>query len=303
MLEKFSAYKNVYVEITKSEHKHGGLGWEFGTCLWTPSQNRAGGDRYSLMREPRAGDLVLHFYHDTWPDGLSDTRLCGRSVVAGKFRKVDKEPPSPGNWGGMSPYYRIDLTDYAPFEKPLPLTVLVGRYADEIGQDLEENWQRFYPFNFHGDTIQTVQGIYLAKCTPQLYLIIKRALGLEANVDTVGESEFDPHKEYSEAKRLCKERYFFARNRFLVMRAKELYGYTCQICGFNFKEKYGGFGEGYIECHHLNPFSERSEGKWSEEIRSRLEDVIVLCANCHRMIHHQKPALSVPELKEIVDSI
>lgn len=57
---------NVYIEITKSDHLHGGVGWEFGQCLWSPNRNRAGHDRYSLMREPKVGDLVLHFYNKTW---------------------------------------------------------------------------------------------------------------------------------------------------------------------------------------------------------------------------------------------
>ena len=60
---------NIWVEITKSEHKHGGDGWEFGTCLWSPSKNRAGNDRYGIMREPKQGETVLHFYNDVWPDG------------------------------------------------------------------------------------------------------------------------------------------------------------------------------------------------------------------------------------------
>ena len=48
-----------YVEITKSEHGHGGPGWEFGGCLWSPARNRAGSDRYALMREAVVGDRVL----------------------------------------------------------------------------------------------------------------------------------------------------------------------------------------------------------------------------------------------------
>ena len=42
--------RSIWIEITKSEHKHGGYGWEFGTCLWSPNRNRAGSDSYSLMR-------------------------------------------------------------------------------------------------------------------------------------------------------------------------------------------------------------------------------------------------------------
>src|SRR3712207_7557670 len=41
----------AWVEITPDDHGHGGPGWEFGTCLWSPSRNRTGDDRYRIMRE------------------------------------------------------------------------------------------------------------------------------------------------------------------------------------------------------------------------------------------------------------
>lgn len=104
-------------------------------------------------------------------------------------------------------------------------------------------------------------------------------------------------REYAEGRRVSRERRFFARNLTLVRRAKEKYGFRCQVCGFAFERMYGALGAGYIECHHLNPLSERPEAQWSAEIGTNIEDVRVLCANCHRMVHRQRPALSVEELK------
>jgi hypothetical protein len=109
-----------------------------------------------------------------------------------------------------------------------------------------------------------------------------------------------PTTEYAEGKRLMREKKFFARNPELARLAKERYGYSCQACGFDFARMYGPLGEGYIECHHLNPLSERSESQWSTEVRTRIEDVTVLCANCHRMIHRCTPALSLERLKGII---
>src|SRR4051812_27463675 len=106
-LGAFGAYAGVFVEITKSEHKAGGPGWELGACLWSPRRNRSGSDRYALMREPSAGDLVLHFYEDDWPDGPTETRLCGSSRVGKAVEEISEEPPSPGRWAGMAAYYRI----------------------------------------------------------------------------------------------------------------------------------------------------------------------------------------------------
>lgn len=47
---------DIFIEITKSEHDHGGQGWNFGTCLWSPSKNRNGKDSYKLMRKPKKRD-------------------------------------------------------------------------------------------------------------------------------------------------------------------------------------------------------------------------------------------------------
>src|SRR5262249_43643332 len=50
----------VWVETTKSEHKHGGVGWEFGSCLWSPSRAVDGKDWYSTLRDVQPGDIVIH---------------------------------------------------------------------------------------------------------------------------------------------------------------------------------------------------------------------------------------------------
>jgi 5-methylcytosine-specific restriction protein A len=70
---------------------------------------------------------------------------------------------------------------------------------------------------------------------------------------------------------------------------------ACEACDFNFAEVYGERGEDYIECHHHNPLSE-SEGQ-----KTKLEDLALLCANCHRIIHRSRPWISVSQLKEIIN--
>ena len=69
----------------------------------------------------------------------------------------------------------------------------------------------------------------------------------------------------------------------------------CEACGFNFKAKYGDHGDGFIECHHKIPVSEIEPGQ-----KTKLEDLSLLCANCHRMIHRRQPWLSVEGLIEII---
>lgn len=76
----------------------------------------------------------------------------------------------------------------------------------------------------------------------------------------------------------------------------EIYEYKCHVCGFQFSDKYGRWGDGYIEVHHLNPFG---EGDGERETDPK-EDLRPVCANCHRMLHKTKPALSISQLQQII---
>lgn len=67
---------------------------------------------------------------------------------------------------------------------------------------------------------------------------------------------------------------------------------ACEVCGFDFYERYGQRGEGYIEAHHKIPLSQ-VEG----ERETRVEDLALVCANCHRMLH-RRPWCSVEALRD-----
>ncbi|WP_327144696.1 HNH endonuclease [Nocardia sp. NBC_01327] len=68
----------------------------------------------------------------------------------------------------------------------------------------------------------------------------------------------------------------------------------CEICEFDFELVYGVHGKGYIECHHVVPLHV------SGETKTRTEDLVLLCANCHRMIHRQSRWLQPAELRDLV---
>ena len=69
----------------------------------------------------------------------------------------------------------------------------------------------------------------------------------------------------------------------------------CEVCSFDFEKFYGDKGNGFAECHHIIPISELSPNN-----KTHLNDLAILCANCHRMIHRSKPWLSISELKKII---
>lgn len=71
----------------------------------------------------------------------------------------------------------------------------------------------------------------------------------------------------------------------------------CEVCGFDFEEVYGELGAGFIEVHHKKPIS---EGEHKTDLN---KDLVMLCSNCHRMIHRGKDRMiTVEELKKIIDT-
>lgn len=58
----------------------------------------------------------------------------------------------------------------------------------------------------------------------------------------------------------------------------------CEVCGFDFKEVYGDIGDGFCEVHHIQPLH-KSDGN----VKTELNDLAIICSNCHRIIHRMEP--------------
>jgi 5-methylcytosine-specific restriction protein A len=56
----------------------------------------------------------------------------------------------------------------------------------------------------------------------------------------------------------------------------------CEVpgCGFDFEAQYGAIGRGFAHVHHLRPLA-ALDGEQSVS----LEDLAIVCANCHAMVH------------------
>jgi predicted HNH restriction endonuclease len=72
---------------------------------------------------------------------------------------------------------------------------------------------------------------------------------------------------------------------------------SCDICDFDFYNKYGELGLGFIEAHHKVPVSELDGNT-----KTKISDLALVCSNCHRMLHRQKSTMHISELKKIVES-
>ena len=75
-------------------------------------------------------------------------------------------------------------------------------------------------------------------------------------------------------------------------------GYSCKICGFNFEEKYGLLGHGFIHVHHIEMVADYG----GERFINPITDLIPVCPNCHAMLHRKRPPLTPDELKAIIEN-
>jgi 5-methylcytosine-specific restriction enzyme A len=145
----------------------------------------------------------------------------------------------------------------------------------DIGQidDLQlEIWERFRPF-FVEDNFQSIE--------------ITNALLKEIEIT-------DPDLSVTEGKLKLVSHYQRERNSEIVRLKKQQaikeQNLKCEVCGFSFRESYE---VDFIECHHRTPISQTGV------TRTKLEDLALVCANCHRMLHKKIDGkfLSTEELR------
>lgn len=69
----------------------------------------------------------------------------------------------------------------------------------------------------------------------------------------------------------------------------------CEVCNLDFIDIYGSHADAVMEVHHRLPLS-----ALPAERRTKLSDLAVVCANCHRVIHSKAPWLEIEELRELM---
>jgi len=94
---------------------------------------------------------------------------------------------------------------------------------------------------------------------------------------------------------IIKEAVYLRRSRDprLVEQRKIEDNFTCQACGY---KKEIGTGKYIIEVHHLDPIA-----TLQEVVITRIEDLVCLCPNCHRIAHSKlENPYTVEEIKNIL---
>ena len=105
-------------------------------------------------------------------------------------------------------------------------------------------------------------------------------------VGTEGKSKVRIHRYKERDPKLVK----LAKDRFRKKHGKLF----CQCCGIDFRVSYAPMKHDAIDAHHAVPLADVEEEK-----KTRVEDLMLLCPNCHRMVHRTSDC-SVMAVKKIL---
>ncbi|MFC2113306.1 HNH endonuclease [Bacteroidota bacterium] len=152
---------------------------------------------------------------------------------------------------------------------------------------------------YKAEQIASQEKKYLHYCQ-QLGIIPDNRKRKYWNLD-LGDDEFEVNKklddDFPEGKIVERKHKARERNRELVDLAKKTFirkngRLFCEACGFDFEKKYGDIGKNFIEAHHIIPVCEMGVGH-----KTNVEELIMLCSNCHRMVHRRRPWPDIDEIK------
>lgn len=177
--------------------------------------------------------------------------------------------------------YFAEITDFQEFHKPV-IFKQNGNYIEEIpSQKIKSYWR---------DGVRVINKkifdriIEFSTINPSNETIDSNQQELEFPIDVEGNPFHSTSIKYE-------------RNQKLRNAAIEYHGYSCMACEINFGIKYGAWGQGFIHVHHIEPLSVT---KSTRKVNPKT-DMIVLCPNCHAMVHREKnKTLSLDDLKMIL---
>ncbi len=131
-------------------------------------------------------------------------------------------------------------------------------------------------------------------------LAIRNTIDGRMHAGGLSSPTIDDEEEFPEGRILTQLHMIRERNPSAVRRKKrQVLDRTshlrCEACEFDFLDVYGELGRAFAECHHQVPISELHPDQ-----STRLTDLAIVCANCHRMLHRSRPLLAVEALRKLI---
>lgn len=131
--------------------------------------------------------------------------------------------------------------------------------------------------------------------------VARLAAAIRAGIDSQGDIEDDHETEFAEGRLLTQLHYRRERSRKLrtaLFTEKSKSGFVCEICDFSRRALPLELQSALFEAHHLVPVAEAGER------RTKVSDLALLCACCHRLIHklisRERRWISVSEARSLL---
>jgi predicted HNH restriction endonuclease len=196
-----------------------------------------------------------------------------------------------GGLGGSAYYYHYDVAHGDWFENAHRVNVLWARQCDGSA------------------TLFKIQGIQYRQKLSRLVAANSSAIaeakkaGLLEPANRIPLEPLDEDDAFPEGREVLVTHRMRERNPLVVRHKKvsvlEAQGrLACEACGFDFEVDYGVHGAGYIECHHTLPISKYADGQ-----TTTVDDLVLVCANCHRVLHRVRPWMTLDDLRSHLKQI
>lgn len=95
----------------------------------------------------------------------------------------------------------------------------------------------------------------------------------------------------SEGRTVTREHLIRERNpRLIAAKKRSANSLACEVCGLDFLARYGELGLDFCEVHHRVPLA-------NGERATTLDDLAIVCSNCHRMLHRLEDPAALDRLR------
>lgn len=225
------------------------------------------------VRANIGADLILALrHHAEAPNSASSCTEISR--VAGWKYSDSNQGTMRLRYGGLG-HLIADQLSLVPvlqrFSKRYRLSKIYWTYAIAAASRSEQDlWWRLYP--------EFIQGFRMAGFLRQTVRRVKA----EAAADSRSQEdrpESDP-LQATEGGLLHLQIERRARSGGLAMRRTKKDGFKCKVCTVVLTDFYGDIAKDVADAHHILPLAELESAR-----NSRLEDLITVCPNCHRVLH------------------
>lgn len=226
--------------------------WSMNTDGWSAHVGRIGG------RGP-----ALEVWFDRWTNKRSRRFYAGLSATAPAIRRIIDSVPAT-----LAPVARFTPKD-VDWDSRLHLKN--GLPTHHFGTPIHEDFPgcAFYGIYFDRTPGSVRSRTLIAEDAVRFFLQV---------AETWMRTDDDAHHGLEQ--RVLRTHVRFERNAKAAKRCKMRDGYRCRVCSFSFEKTYGAIGREFAEAHHVIPLSEIGDSNVC-----KVDDLITVCANCHRMLH------------------